>query len=114
MVQSVKSLFFAVLVAAGSVVSAHAGDANTTRIIHGEPYGAVVTDENGVLVFRALPSVKHVVINPGGKTPLTINMNEITQINRYEGPKVIVVGAEKRRRPGIGSFYTGRKFKRQR
>ncbi|MBO6509091.1 MAG: hypothetical protein JJ979_11555 [Roseibium sp.] len=60
----------------GSTASAEDG---TTRIIHDEPYGAIVTKEAGVLVFRGLPPTRKVIVNPGGKTPLNLNQTEVTE-----------------------------------
>ncbi|MBO9421183.1 hypothetical protein J7481_16860 [Labrenzia sp. R4_2] len=70
------------IVAAATIVvagSAYAGD--TTRILHDEPYGAIVTKEAGVLVFRGLPPTRKVIINPGGKTPLELRQTEINETN---------------------------------
>ena len=41
----------------------------TTRIETRPFYGAVVTLEEGVRVFRPLPVERQVIINPGGQTP---------------------------------------------
>lgn len=48
-------------------------DAHTTRIEPSNAYGATVTIEEGVRVFRPLPSERHVIVNPGGRTPLSLN-----------------------------------------
>ncbi|MDX2257670.1 MAG: hypothetical protein NW205_02020 [Hyphomicrobiaceae bacterium] len=63
---------------AGSLLaaSALAGDGSTTRIEPRPYYGAVVTIEEGVRVFRPLPPTKHVIINPGGSTPLSLGFSE--------------------------------------
>ncbi len=62
--------------AAGNFVvtatSASAQSAYTTRIETRAVYGATVTIEEGVRVFRPLPSEQHVIVNPGGKTPLSL------------------------------------------
>jgi len=50
-----------------------AEDAHTTRIEPSPVYGATVTIEEGVRVFRPLPSERHVIVNPGGRTPLSLN-----------------------------------------
>lgn len=60
-------------------VSAQAGD--TTRIVHDEPYGAIVTKEAGVLVFRGLPPTRKVIVNPEGKTPLELKQTEVRETN---------------------------------
>lgn len=48
-------------------------NASTTRIETSKVYGATVTMEEGVRVFRPLPSQQHVIVNPGGRTPLGLN-----------------------------------------
>ncbi|QDG75792.1 hypothetical protein [Labrenzia sp. PHM005] len=72
-----KALFASVLITASG--SALAGD--TTRILHDEPYGAIVTKEAGVLVFRGLPPTRKVVVNPGGKTPVQLRHTEVNETN---------------------------------
>ena len=54
---------------------------STTRIETRPFYGATVTLEEGVRVFRPLPADDHVIINPEGKTPLSLQFNET---NVYE------------------------------
>ena len=46
----------------------------TTRIETRPVYGATVTIEKGVRVYRPLPPHDRVIINPGGKTPLSIGI----------------------------------------
>jgi hypothetical protein len=53
-----------------------ASAAGTTRIETRPFYGAVVTVEEGVRVFRPLPSTERVIINPHGATPLSLGFNE--------------------------------------
>ncbi len=53
-----------------------AQDGRTTRIEPRPFYGATVTIEAGVRVFRPLPPTKHVIINPHGSTPLSLGFNE--------------------------------------
>ncbi|GAA0776425.1 hypothetical protein E1180_14465 [Roseibium denhamense] len=91
----VKAAFAAALsLSAGTAL---AGD--TVRILQDEPYGAVVTKEAGVLVFRALPPTRKVIVNPEGKTPLNLNFTEVNETNvvvwsqgeyvKQRGPKII-------------------------
>jgi hypothetical protein len=47
-------------------------EAHTTRIEPRPFYGATVTVEEGVRVFRPLPTQRHVIVNPGGMTPLSL------------------------------------------
>ena len=48
----------------------------TTRIEPRPFYGATVTIEAGVRVFRPLPPHDRVIINPGNATPLTLNVGD--------------------------------------
>lgn len=57
-----------------TATSAFAGGASTTRIETTNVYGATVTIEEGVRVFRPMPSDRHVIVNPGGRTPLELNV----------------------------------------
>lgn len=59
-----------------------ASEASTTRIEPRAYYGASVTLEEGVRVFRPLPPHKHVIINPGSQTPLSLSFNELEE-KRY-------------------------------
>jgi len=56
--------------------ASHAAAEGTIRIETRPFYGAVVTLEEGVRVFRPLPADEHVIINPDGKTPLSIGLQE--------------------------------------
>lgn len=53
-----------------------AQQASTTRIEPRPVYGATVTIEEGVRVFRPLPPERHVIVNPGGATPIQLSINE--------------------------------------
>jgi|LNFM01.1.fsa_nt_gb hypothetical protein len=67
------------LVAAAAAALPHqvaAQSASTTRIETRPFYGATVTLEEGVRVFRPLPSHDRVIINPGGATPLHLSFEE--------------------------------------
>lgn len=50
----------------------------TTRIETRPFYGATVTLEAGVRVYRPLPPHDRVIINPNGKTPLHLGFEENT------------------------------------
>lgn len=60
-----RKLVFASVVLLASCVSAVASDSVTTRIETRPYYGAVVTVEKGVRVYRPLPRHDRVIINPG-------------------------------------------------
>jgi hypothetical protein len=69
----------ALLVAAAAAVPAQsvlAQQAHTTRIETQQYYGAVVTLEHGVRVIRPLPPTEHLIIDPGGKTPLVLSVGK--------------------------------------
>ena len=69
----------ALLALATSTAAAVAGDAATIRVEPRPFYGATITLEAGVRVLRPLPSHKYVVINPGHKTPLGVNLTEVNE-----------------------------------
>lgn len=89
---------FASLVASAALLSgpALANDAYTTRIEPRPFYGATVTVEEGVRVFRPLPAQRHVIVNPGNATPLSIGMNDTrviensTSNNYWDGVPIYV------------------------
>lgn len=74
------ALFAAALVTLAGTSAVNA-QGYTTRIETRPFYGAVVTLEEGVRVFRPLPVERQVIINPGGKTPLSLDFQET---NIYE------------------------------
>lgn len=76
-----KILATALIAAVGISFAGTALAGDTTRILHDEPYGAIVTKEAGVLVFRGLPPTRKVVVNPGGKTPLELKHTEVRETN---------------------------------
>jgi hypothetical protein len=47
-----------------SLQAAHGGEAHTTRIETRPVYGAVVTLEHGVRVYRPVPPTTHLIVNP--------------------------------------------------
>jgi len=63
-------------IAALALAAPAAAESYTTRIEPRPFYGATVTIEEGVRVFRPLPTQRHVIINPGGQTPLNLSYND--------------------------------------
>lgn len=66
--------------AAGLMTSAAVpalADSYTTRIEPRPFYGATVTLEEGVRVFRPLPPTRHMIINPQGRTPLNLFVEDV-------------------------------------
>lgn len=84
-----RLLALAILTGVGLAAAAPAAfaEARTTRIETRPFYGATVTLEEGVRVFRPLPRHDRVIINPGGQTPLSLNFSEARNYsyNHYEG-----------------------------
>ena len=65
------------------VASASAALAQQTTRIETRPYyGAVVTIEHGVRVYRPVPPTTHLIVNPDGATPLEINVGAGTSVRR--------------------------------
>jgi hypothetical protein len=78
-----RRLAFGILAGTGILISfgpAMAGSV-TTRVETRPFYGATVTLEEGVRVFRPLPPHDRVIINPN-KTPLYLGINE-TDVRAY-------------------------------
>ena len=66
---------FNLVAGAGIVLCSLTASAQVTTRIETRPvYGAIVTIEKGVRVYRPLPPHDRVIINPGGKTPLSIGI----------------------------------------
>ena len=82
MFRAVTGLGLALVAGAVFAGNAVAGDATTTRIETRGFYGATVTIESGVRVFRPLPRTTRVIINPN-QTPLSLSFKETRHI--YEG-----------------------------
>ncbi|HEU0060005.1 MAG TPA: hypothetical protein VFR19_09035 [Hyphomicrobiaceae bacterium] len=78
-----RILAAAFLLAASLVLSTAAAraEARTVRIEPRPFYGATVTLEEGVRVFRPLPPHDRVIINPGSKTPLSLGIYESNNYN---------------------------------
>jgi hypothetical protein len=77
----VVALGVAVLLGAGS--SGASAQSSTIRIEPRPVYGATVTIEEGVRVFRPLPPDKYVIVNPNG-TPVNLGISQtnVTETRR--------------------------------
>ncbi len=64
--------------------AACAGDASAIRIEPRSYYGAVVTVEQGVRVWRPLPPTRHMIINPTG-APVSINLADVRETVHHRG-----------------------------
>ena len=82
------AICFAVLAAIGLAQSpAHASDGGLVRIEPRPYYGAVVTIEHGVRVFRPLPSQHLMIINPNN-APVNLSFNQTVE-HRSAAPMAI-------------------------
>jgi hypothetical protein len=81
------SVFAAVgLLASLALTTAAAAEGATLTRIEPRPfYGATVTLEAGVRVFRTLPPHKHVIINPDHRTPLNVTVKDIRETRTIKG-----------------------------
>lgn len=78
-------LTLSLLAAAATALAAMPAAAQSTTRIETRPfYGATVTLESGVRVFRPLPPDEHVIINPEGRTPLSLGFNETNVYERRD------------------------------
>ena len=59
-----------------------AQDGSLVRVEPRPYYGATITIEEGVRVFRPLPKTKTMIINPGQKTPLHINVDGHSDVSQ--------------------------------
>ena len=83
-----RILTVGILAGVGIASSSLPGIAQSTTRIETRPfYGATVTNEAGVRVFRPLPPHDRVIINPGGQTPLHLYIGEGSSngSNSYSG-----------------------------
>jgi hypothetical protein len=96
--------------AAATAVLATAAQAEgyTTRIETRPFYGAVVTLEEGVRVYRPLPPPRQVIINPGGRTPLALSFSDVRVDERsYNYHYEEESGSDGERGYGGSGFYGG-------
>lgn len=70
------AMFTAGLTLASPAFAQWHNQAQTTRIETRPFYGATVTIESGVRVFRGLPPTRHMIINPHGQTPLHLGIED--------------------------------------
>ena len=81
---SVASL--CLLLATGTAATAGSLIRIETRPVNG---AAIVTEEAGVRVYRPLPALRYLILNPGGRTPLNLSIEErnvLVQHHHYGVP----------------------------
>ncbi len=57
-------------------------EAHTTRIETQPVYGATVTIEHGVRVYRPVPPTTHLIVNPDGATTLVLGADAQRIVNQ--------------------------------
>ncbi len=67
-----------------AATTAFAGGSSTIRIEPRPYYGAIVTVEQGVRVWRPLPPTRHMIINPTG-APVSINLTDVRETVHHRG-----------------------------
>jgi hypothetical protein len=72
------------LVLVSAQASAQDG-ASTTRVERRAVYGATVTEEQGVWVFRPIPPTRHMVIAPSDGPPVNLSLNQTEKDVRHYG-----------------------------
>lgn len=78
--------------------------ASLTRIETGPVSGAaIVTEEAGVRVFRPLPPLRYMIINPEGRTPLNLTFEERNVFVQHHQYNVISIDEA----DGAGQFVGG-------
>ncbi len=79
----IKSISLLIAGTAALAVSAAAVSAQSLTRIEPRPYyGATISIEEGVRVFRPLPATKNIIINPGNRTPLTLKIDGDGNVTR--------------------------------
>ena len=79
--------------AAAPALSQSQSTASTVRIEPRPYYGAVVTLEKNVRVWRPLPPTSHVIINPDNRTPLYLSLEKRDYANLPMAPDMNGAGA---------------------
>lgn len=105
------SLLSLTLLLAGACAAAAA---SLTRIETRPFYGATVTVEEGVRVYRPLPPHRHVIINPDGKTPLNLTIEERNVVVHHHQYTEAEPAEERFRYGGSFGYATGDRSKPRR
>lgn len=104
---------FIFLIATGALLAPDPASAQATTRIETRPfYGATVTLEEGVRVFRSLPSHDRVIINPGGRTPLNLTYEDYhATSHNYHYGTVEAPSGDRAVYGGVGAFGDRRPFR---
>ena len=105
-----RALLLAAAAVAATIATAGSAfaQASTIRIEPRPYYGATITLEQGVRVWRSLPPTKYVIINPNNRTPLNLNLAEYNENRASENRSYDNTGAAAPGTADDGSYYGGR------
>ncbi len=108
-----RRLFFSAIPALATLLPLAAASAEGAQTVRIEPrpyYGAVVTVERGVRVWRPLPPTRHMIINPTN-APVSVNITDIRETVQHTGPSggaAASASASTGGHAGAPSYYYGR------
>lgn len=71
----IRTVLFGLSATSLIATSALAQDASLIRVEPRPYYGATISIEEGVRVFRPLPKTKTMIVNPGQKTPIYLRVD---------------------------------------
>ncbi len=108
-----RTLFAATLFVSAAAVTPVFAQSQTIRIEPRPYYGAVVTLEQGVRVWRPLPPTSHMIINPTN-APVSVNVTDVRETVNHTGPAYAAPSrneANAYANPGYGAagYYAGRR-----
>ncbi|MCH9765712.1 MAG: hypothetical protein K0U34_06950 [Alphaproteobacteria bacterium] len=104
------ALVVAGVTAAQPVLAQWNDKAYTTRIETRPYYGATVTVESGVRVFRGIPPTRHMIINPHGATPLQLGINDTRILEKSTSTNNFFDRTSRGGPAGVGGFVAGAGF----
>lgn len=104
-----RALFAASLLTLAGAATASA-ESSTIRIEPRPYYGAVVTLEQGVRVWRPLPPTRHMIINPTG-APVSVNIADIRETVRHTGNPYYGGAAAGGGYGALPWYYSGRPYR---
>lgn len=108
-----RSLLSIALAAAVLPASEASAQSSTIRVEPRPYYGAVVTVEQGVRVWRPLPPTSHMIINPTG-SPVHVNVTDVRETVNHQHSGLGSAGsvpshAYGRATSGAPAYFVGRR-----
>jgi len=106
-----RTLFAATLLVSAAAITPVLAQSQTIRIEPRPYYGAVVTLEQGVRVWRPLPPTSHMIINPTN-APVSVNIADVRETVNHTGPAYAPAAqGNAHAAPGYGAagYFAGRR-----